>query len=61
MGFPFLFMYNILSTMFLSLIHIYSGKVTLGGVNVKTVEPETLFKNFAIVFQDVLLLSLIHI
>lgn len=32
-----------------------SGKVTLGGVNVKTVEPETLFKNFAIVFQDVLL------
>jgi len=32
-----------------------SGKVTLGSVNVKTVEPETLFKNFAIVFQDVLL------
>lgn len=32
-----------------------SSKVTLGGVNVKTVEPETLFKNFAIVFQDVLL------
>ena len=32
-----------------------SGKVALGGVNVKTVEPETLFKNFAIVFQDVLL------
>ena len=32
-----------------------SGKVTLGGVDVKTVEPETLFKNFAIVFQDVLL------
>ena len=29
-----------------------SGKVTL---DVKTVEPETLFKNFAIVFQDVLL------
>lgn len=32
-----------------------SGKVTLGGVDVKTVEPETLFRNFAIVFQDVLL------
>ena len=32
-----------------------SGKVALGGVNVKTVEPETLLKNFAIVFQDVLL------
>ena len=33
-----------------------SGKITLGGVDVKSVEPETLFKNFAIVFQDVLLL-----
>lgn len=32
-----------------------TGKITLGGVDVKTVEPETLFKNFAIVFQDVLL------
>lgn len=32
-----------------------SGIVTLGGVDVKTVEPETLFENFAIVFQDVLL------
>lgn len=32
-----------------------SGKITLGGVDVKSVEPETLFKNFAIVFQDVLL------
>ena len=27
----------------------------LGGVDVKTVEPETLFKNYAIVFQDVML------
>ena len=32
-----------------------SGQITLGGVDVKSVEPETLFKNFAIVFQDVLL------
>lgn len=32
-----------------------SGTITLGGVDVKTVEPETLFKNFAIVFQDVML------
>ena len=32
-----------------------SGKITLGGVDVKSVEPETLFKNFASVFQDVLL------
>ena len=29
-----------------------SGTITLGGVDVKTVEPETLFKNYAIVFQD---------
>ena len=27
-----------------------SGTITLGGVDVKTVEPETLFKNYAIVF-----------
>lgn len=32
-----------------------SGEITLGGVDVKTVEPETLFQNFAVVFQDVLL------
>lgn len=32
-----------------------SGSITIGGVDVKTVEPETLFKNFAVVFQDVLL------
>ena len=32
-----------------------SGIITLGGVDVKTVEPETLFKNYAIVFQDVML------
>lgn len=32
-----------------------SGKITLGGVDVAGVEPETLLKNFAVVFQDVLL------
>lgn len=32
-----------------------SGMITLGGVDVTSVEPETLFKNFAIVFQDVML------
>lgn len=32
-----------------------AGQITLGGVDVKTVEPETLFKNFSIVFQDVML------
>ena len=31
------------------------GKITIGGVDVKSVEPETLFKNFAVVFQDVML------
>lgn len=32
-----------------------SGMITLGGVNIASVEPETLLKNFAVVFQDVLL------
>lgn len=31
------------------------GKITLGGVDVSTVEPETLLKNYAVVFQDVVL------
>ena len=34
---------------------VTEGRITLGGVDVKTVEPETLFKNYAIVFQDVML------
>lgn len=34
---------------------VNAGKITLGGVDVSTVEPETLLKNFAIVFQDVVL------
>lgn len=32
-----------------------AGKVLIGGVDVRTVEPETLFKNYSIVFQDVTL------
>lgn len=32
-----------------------SGRVLLGGVDVTTVEPETLFKNYSIVFQEVTL------
>ena len=31
------------------------GKVTLGGTDVSTVEPETLLKSYAMVFQDVVL------
>lgn len=31
------------------------GRITLGGVDVSTVEPEALLKNYAIVFQDVVL------
>lgn len=31
------------------------GRITIGGVDVKTVEPETLFRNYSVVFQDVLL------
>ena len=32
-----------------------AGKITLGGVDVSTVEPEALLKSYAIVFQDVVL------
>jgi len=31
------------------------GKITLGGVDISTVDPEALLKNYAIVFQDVVL------
>lgn len=34
---------------------VNSGTIYIGGVDVATVEPETLLKNFAIVFQDVVL------
>jgi ATP-binding cassette subfamily B protein len=32
-----------------------TGKITLGGVDVSTVDPETLLKHYTIVFQDVIL------
>ena len=34
---------------------VNGGRITIGGVDVKSVEPETLLKAFAIVFQDVVL------
>lgn len=34
---------------------IDAGKISLGGVDVSTVNPETLLENYAIVFQDVVL------
>lgn len=33
------------------------GKITLGGVDIKTIDPEALLKNYAIVFQDVVLFN----
>lgn len=33
------------------------GKVTLGGVDLKEIDPEALLKNYAIVFQDVVLFN----
>lgn len=33
------------------------GRITLGGTDIKTVEPETLLKHFAVVFQDVVLFN----
>ena len=33
------------------------GKITVGGVDVREVEPETLLKSFSIVFQDVVLFN----
>lgn len=34
---------------------IQGGKITLGGVDISTVEPETLLKHYSFVFQDVVL------
>lgn len=34
-----------------------NGEVTLGGVDLSTIDPETLLKNYAIVFQDVVLFN----
>ncbi|WP_067139582.1 ABC transporter ATP-binding protein [Oceanivirga salmonicida] len=36
---------------------INSGKITLGGIDISSIEPETLLKNFSIVFQDVSLFN----
>lgn len=33
------------------------GKITLGGIDITSVDPETLLKNFSIVFQDVVLFN----
>ena len=33
------------------------GEIRLGGINIRTVEPETLLSNYSIVFQDVVLFS----
>ena len=30
------------------------GDITIGGVDIKTIEPETLLKNISVVFQDVI-------
>ena len=34
---------------------VSGGRITLGGTDIKTVDPESLLKNYAIVFQDVVL------
>lgn len=36
---------------------IQKGRITMGGTDISTVEPETLLKNFSIVFQDVVLFN----
>lgn len=36
---------------------IDGGRITLGGSNISEIEPETLLKNYAIVFQDVVLFN----
>ena len=36
---------------------ISNGKITLGGHDISTINPETLLKNYAIVFQDVVLFN----
>ena len=36
---------------------IHSGHITLGGVDISTVDPEALLRNFSIVFQDVVLFN----
>lgn len=36
---------------------IQKGSIKIGNINIKTIEPETLLKNFSIVFQDVTLFN----
>lgn len=36
---------------------IQSGKIMLGGEDISTIEPETLLKNYSVVFQDVVLFN----
>ncbi len=36
---------------------INSGTITLGGINISTVDPETLLKHYSVVFQDVVLFN----
>lgn len=36
---------------------ITSGKITMGGIDISTISPEALLKNYAIVFQDVTLFN----
>lgn len=37
--------------------NVTEGKITLGGADIQNTEPETLLKNFSIVFQDVVLFN----
>lgn len=37
--------------------NIQKGRITMGGVDISTVDPETLLKDYAIVFQDVVLFN----
>lgn len=36
---------------------VNTGKILVGGVDIKTVDPETLFSKFSVVFQDVVLFN----
>jgi ATP-binding cassette subfamily B protein len=36
---------------------VNSGSISLGGINISTVDPETVLENYAIVFQDVVLFN----
>lgn len=36
---------------------IQSGKITLGGQDISRIDPETLLKNYSVVFQDVVLFN----